>query len=185
MKWRGIREEADEFAHHHRRALWASSVTPMVKNLPTIPETWVGFPRSWRSPGEGNGNPLQYSCLENPMHRWAWRATVHGVAKSQTWLSLSKKSSRKTLSLEIRICNKGNEWQSGLAPVPALSWHGPFWQKLQVLGKEIQSWSIPLTRHQLEIPGKTTFNFEFTMLNGDRRTTSPLTPHHSHLSPTE
>ena len=42
---------------------------------------------SRRSPGEGNGNPLQYSCLENPMDRGAWRATVHGVAKSQTRLS--------------------------------------------------------------------------------------------------
>ena len=39
------------------------------------------------SPGVGNGNPLQYSCLENPMDRGAWQATVHGVAKSQTWLS--------------------------------------------------------------------------------------------------
>ena len=39
------------------------------------------------SAGEGNGNPLQYSCLENYMDREAWRATVHGVAKSQTWLS--------------------------------------------------------------------------------------------------
>jgi len=37
-----------------------------------------------RSPGEGNGMPLQYSCLENPMDRGAWQATVHGVAKSQT-----------------------------------------------------------------------------------------------------
>ena len=44
-----------------------------------------GFdPWSGRSPGEGNGNPLQYSCLENPMDRGAWWATVHGVAKSQT-----------------------------------------------------------------------------------------------------
>ena len=34
-----------------------------------------------RSPGEGDGNPLQYSCLENPMDRGAWRATVHGVAR--------------------------------------------------------------------------------------------------------
>ena len=40
-----------------------------------------------RSPGEGHGNPLQYSCLENPMDRGAWRATVHAVAKSQTQLS--------------------------------------------------------------------------------------------------
>ena len=38
-----------------------------------------------RSPGEGKGNPLQYSCLENPMDRGTWQATVHGVAKSQTW----------------------------------------------------------------------------------------------------
>ena len=40
------------------------------------------IPGSERSPGEGNGNPLQYSCLENPMDRQAWQATVHGVAKS-------------------------------------------------------------------------------------------------------
>ena len=39
-----------------------------------------------RSSGEGNGNPLQYSCLENYMDRGAWQATVHGVAKSQTGL---------------------------------------------------------------------------------------------------
>ena len=37
-----------------------------------------------RSPGEGNGNPLQYTCLENSMDRRAWQATVHGVSKSQT-----------------------------------------------------------------------------------------------------
>ena len=42
---------------------------------------------SGRSPGEGNGNPLQHSCLENPMDRGAWQDTVHGVAKSQTCLS--------------------------------------------------------------------------------------------------
>ena len=45
------------------------------------------IPGSGRSPGVGNGNPLQYSCLGNPMDREAWRATVHGVAKSQTQLS--------------------------------------------------------------------------------------------------
>ena len=42
------------------------------------------IPGSGRSPGEGNGYPLQYSCLRNPMDRGAWRATVHGVAKSRT-----------------------------------------------------------------------------------------------------
>ena len=45
------------------------------------------IPGSGRPPGEGNGNPLQYSCLENPMDREAWRATVHEVPKSQTRLS--------------------------------------------------------------------------------------------------
>ena len=45
------------------------------------------IPGLGRSLGEGNGNPLQYSCLENPMDGGAWRAIVHGVAKSQTRLS--------------------------------------------------------------------------------------------------
>ena len=46
---------------------------------------WI--PGSGSSPGEGNGNPLQYSCLENPMDRGARLATVHGVTKSQTQLN--------------------------------------------------------------------------------------------------
>ena len=45
------------------------------------------IPGTGRSPGEGNGNPLQYSCLENPMDRGAWETTVHGVTKSRTRLS--------------------------------------------------------------------------------------------------
>ena len=60
-----------------------------VKNLPAMQETkefdplFAGLiPESGRSPGRGNGNPLQYSCLENPKDRGAWQATVHGVAKS-------------------------------------------------------------------------------------------------------
>ena len=42
------------------------------------------IPGSGRSPGGGHGNPLQYSCLENPMDRGAWQAIDHGIAKSQT-----------------------------------------------------------------------------------------------------
>ena len=45
------------------------------------------IPGSGRTPGEGNGSPLQYSCLKNLMDRGAWQATVHGVAKRWTWLS--------------------------------------------------------------------------------------------------
>ena len=45
------------------------------------------IPGLGRSPGGGHGNPLQYSCLENPMDRGAWQATVHGVPKSQIHLT--------------------------------------------------------------------------------------------------
>ena len=44
----------------------------------------ASIPGPGRSPGRGNGNPFQYSCLKNPMDRGAWQATVHGVAKNQT-----------------------------------------------------------------------------------------------------
>ena len=55
------------------------------------------------SPGEGNGNPLQYSCLENPMDRGAWQATVHRVTKSQTWLNNFTGKEKKSQILP-RIC---------------------------------------------------------------------------------
>ena len=64
----------------------------MVKNPPAnAGDTGDGgsVPGLGRSPGVGNGNPLQYSCPENPMDRGAWQATVHRVAKSQTCLSVS------------------------------------------------------------------------------------------------
>ena len=57
------------------------------------------IPGSGRSSGEGNGNPLQYSCLENPMDGGAWWATVHGVTKSRTRLSDLTQSSYFTLLL--------------------------------------------------------------------------------------
>ena len=57
-----------------------------VKNPPANAGDPGSIPGSGRSSGDGNGNPLQYSCLENPMDKGAWGATVHGVAKSQTGL---------------------------------------------------------------------------------------------------
>ena len=52
-----------------------------VKNLPTNVGDMGSIPELRRSPGEGNGNPLQYSCLTNPIDRGTWQAVDHGVAK--------------------------------------------------------------------------------------------------------
>ena len=59
----------------------------MVKNMPASAgdtRDMGSIPGLGKSPEEGNGNPLQYSCLENPMDRGVWWATVHGVTKSRT-----------------------------------------------------------------------------------------------------
>ena len=67
----------------------ASQVVLVVKNLPANAgdkRDMASVPVSGRSPGGGHSNPLQYFCLENPMDRGAWQATVYKVAKSQTQL---------------------------------------------------------------------------------------------------
>ena len=61
----------------------------VVENPRTNAEVMDSTPELERSPREGNGNPVQYSCLGSPMDREAWQATVHGVAKSPTQLSHS------------------------------------------------------------------------------------------------
>ena len=71
------------FSFVTQKEYWGFPGGSAVKNPPAN----AGNIGSGRSPGEGNGNPLQYSCLENPMDREAWRATVHGVADSWTQLS--------------------------------------------------------------------------------------------------
>ena len=72
----------DYYSESHNNSLSSDSKESAcnVGDLGSIP--WLG-----RSPGEGNGYPLQYSCLENSMDRGAWQAIVHGVAKSWTWKS--------------------------------------------------------------------------------------------------
>ena len=69
---------------------WASQVALAIKNPPANAgdvRDAGSIPGSGRSPGGGHGNPLQYSCLVNPVDRGAWQAIVHRVAKSQTRLS--------------------------------------------------------------------------------------------------
>ena len=74
------------------------------------------IPGSGRSPGEGNGNPLQYSCLENPMDRGAWWATAHGVAKSRTRLSdftlvyLRQQKRHRPIEQAFGLCGRGRGW---------------------------------------------------------------------------
>ena len=79
--------------------LFGDQVALVVKSLPTSAGDIrdVGLiPGLGRSSGRGHGNPLQYSCLENPMNRGAWWATVHGVAKSQTGLKQTRLSNHST-----------------------------------------------------------------------------------------
>ena len=108
--------------HHLEAGTWAGYFTslclgsvsgkPATMSLPSFP-WWLrskesagnsgatgdvgSIPGSGRSPGGGHGTPLQYSCLENPMDRGAWRATVHRAAESQTQLSSSSSHFPNTL----------------------------------------------------------------------------------------
>ena len=105
----------------------ASQVALVVKNMSAN----AGDIRDvGRSPGVGNGNPLQYSCLENPMDRGAWRATVHGVKKGWIWLKqlsmhgqIGVKTFHILLSLyqSSSICPINIQWQQQ----PARQW---IWQ---------------------------------------------------------
>ena len=76
---------AFSFFHNIYLLTWASQVALAIKNSPAntgaIRDTGL-IPGSGRSPAGGHGNPLLYSCLENPMDRGAWRAMVHGVTQS-------------------------------------------------------------------------------------------------------
>ena len=62
--------------------IWGFPSGSVVKNPPDNAEDMDLIPGWGRSPGEGNGNPLQYSCLKNPVDRGAWRATVHGLQRA-------------------------------------------------------------------------------------------------------
>ena len=75
------------FIHVFMHSAWASLVAQMIKNPPANAGDRGLIPGSERSPGKGNGNPLQYSCLVNSRDRRAWPAIVCGVAKSRTQLS--------------------------------------------------------------------------------------------------
>ena len=79
-----------------------------IRDTQETQETWILFPGSGRSPGGGHDNPLQYPCLENPMDRGAWWATVYGVPKSWKRLNLLQGfpggTSGKEPSCQCTVC---------------------------------------------------------------------------------
>ena len=85
---------------------WGFPGGAVVKNLPaSTGNTWeVGSTLGLeRCSGVGNGKPVQYSCLENPMHRWAWWVIVHGVSKSRTRLSTHTHTHMKILKIRMLV----------------------------------------------------------------------------------
>ena len=76
----------------------------MVKNLPANAGDADSIPGAERSPGEGNSNPLQYSCLGNHMDRRAWWATVHGVAKESDITEQLNNSNVSSSSVSAVLC---------------------------------------------------------------------------------
>ena len=86
----------------------------MIKNPPANAGDAGSVPGSGRFPGGGNGNPLQYSCLENPMDRGAWRAAVHGVAGSDITEHAHIRHNQETLEI--------NEHLSYFKPPPWRMW---------------------------------------------------------------
>ena len=92
------RTEMLEYLETIKHLKWASLVVQMVKNLPAMRKT-RSIPVLGRSIGEGNGNPLQYSCLENTMDRETWQTTVHGVTESD-------RTEQLTLSFFLSMLSK-------------------------------------------------------------------------------
>ena len=90
----------------------------VVKNLPGNAGNTGLSPGSGRSPGGGSGNPLQYSCLENPMDRGAWQVTALGVTKSGTQLSSRHGHQQRPGGPRAKVLSP-HPWELGYVP----SWH--------------------------------------------------------------
>ena len=98
----------------------------MVKNPPANARDAGSIPGSGRYPGEGNGNPLQYSCLENLTDRGAWWAIVHGIPNRWTWMSTAASGADRTHLMERITKNTGIRRNTNLAytdPTPQHNSH--------------------------------------------------------------
>ena len=104
----------------------AASQVAVVKNLPASARDEGSIPGSGRSPGEGHGYSLRYSCLENSMDRGAWWATVHGATESWTWLNAHTHSETAAsrgehedthLGILFLLPTKGHKQRSPVVPL--------------------------------------------------------------------
>ena len=136
----------------------------MVKNLPANAGDVGSIPGLGRFSGEGNGNSLQHSCLENSMDRGAWRATVHGIARVRR--DLVTKQQQITVS-NIKIRTLGLELEKAVAPHSStLAWRIPWTEEpggLQSMGS--------LSRTRLS---DFTFTFHFPALEKEMATHSSV-----------
>ena len=90
----------------------ASLIAQFINHLPAMQDTQVQFLGRERSPGEGNGNPLQCSCLADPIDRGAWWATVRGVARLGHDLATKPPSAPETWEQKVTCClnNSFDKW---------------------------------------------------------------------------
>ena len=120
--------------------IWGFPGGSEVKESACNAEDLGSIPGSWRSPGEGNGNPLQYSCLENPMDRGIWQATVNGVARIGYNLATKRHHHHHHHLYTI---------QDGSLHVT--SWETTFWQPetemfISIVGSRFQHWQRGLSQ---------------------------------------
>ena len=127
--WNGLSSIYSFLKKGHTINVQASQVALVVKNLLVNAgdvRDAGSIPGSGRSPKGGHSNPLQYFCLENPMDRGAWWATVHGVAKSWTrlkWLSSKSSSSSSRVNMQyymLQVYNIVIDSFKGCAPLALL-----------------------------------------------------------------
>ena len=136
-------------------AIGAFQAVLLVKNPPANGGNITDYdfiPGSGRSPGGGHSNPLQYSCLENPMDRGSWQATVHRVTKSRAQL--------KQLSTHTRICSVTQSCPTLWDPTDRSMPDFPVLHLLELAQTHVHWLGDPIQpSHSLSSPSPPAFNF--------------------------